>query len=77
MIGSGIIEVYRSLNQPEAKHARVEVKISLRVTGDGGDMMNAADGSFAQVHQPEMANFGLLRKTAILLLPCVEDLSSL
>jgi hypothetical protein len=50
VIGSGIVEVYRTLDEPEAKNARVEVEIPLRVTGYTGDMMNTGS---PEAHRPD------------------------
>jgi hypothetical protein len=47
VVGSGIIEVHRSLDQTEPKHPDVKIEVPLRVTRDGGDMMDAADFSHA------------------------------
>src|SRR5215468_8096852 len=41
MIRAGIVEVDRLFHEPEAKHARVEREVVGRLTGYGGDVMNA------------------------------------
>jgi hypothetical protein len=40
MIGRGIVEVYRALDEPEAEDTGVEVEIPLRIAGYAGDVMN-------------------------------------
>jgi hypothetical protein len=50
VIRSGIVEVYRTLDEPQAKNAGVEIEIPLRVTGYGGDMMNTGS---PEAHRPD------------------------
>jgi hypothetical protein len=54
VIGSRIVEVYRALYQPEAQEASVEVEVSLRITRDGGDVMDAADSFRVHSQAPEI-----------------------
>ena len=44
VIGAGIVEVDRLLDQPEAKNARVEIEIAGRIACNRGDVMNARHG---------------------------------
>src|SRR5687767_10123789 len=41
VIGGGVVEVDRALDQTQAEHAGIEIEITLRVAGDPGDVMNA------------------------------------
>ena len=41
VIGAGVVLVDAALHQAQAEDAHVEVQILLRVTGDGGDVMDA------------------------------------
>ena len=50
MIGRRVVEVYRSLDEPEAENASVEVEIPLRIAGDAGDVMNAGG---PETHRPD------------------------
>jgi hypothetical protein len=50
VIGRGVVEVDRSLDEPQAKDSGVEVEIALRVAGDTGDMMNTGG---PETHRPD------------------------
>jgi hypothetical protein len=41
MIGTGIVEIDRLLDEAEAERAGVKAVVLQGVTGDGGDMMDA------------------------------------
>ena len=44
VVGPGIVEVHRPLDQPQPQRPGVEVDVALRIGGDGRDVMDAADG---------------------------------
>lgn len=46
VIGAGIVEVDGALDEAKAEDLRVEVEVALGVGGNGGDMMEADDGSW-------------------------------
>ena len=41
MIGSGIVEIDRALDEPQAERAAVEVQVARRIAGDRRDVMQA------------------------------------
>src|ERR1700742_2949580 len=41
MIGAGIVEIHRLLDEPKPKRTGIEVVVSQGVAGDGGDVMDA------------------------------------
>jgi hypothetical protein len=43
MIGAGVVEVDRSLDQPQTEGAGVEVEVAAGIAGDGGDVVEAED----------------------------------
>src|SRR4029078_7037877 len=43
MVAPRVIEVARELHQPEPEDAAVEIDIGLRVTADGGDVVDTRD----------------------------------
>jgi hypothetical protein len=47
VVGSGIVEVDRSLYQSKAESSRIEIKIALGIAGDAGDVM---DTGSAETH---------------------------
>ena len=40
MVGRGIIEIDRALDEPQPKQADIEIKVPLRIAGDGRDVMD-------------------------------------
>ena len=50
VIGRGIVEVHRALDEPESQDSGVEVEIPLRVAGYSGDVMNTGS---AETHRPD------------------------
>jgi len=44
VVGAGVVEIHRSLHEPEADGAGVEIEIALRPPRDGCDMMDAVHG---------------------------------
>src|ERR1017187_6224626 len=43
VIAPGIIKIHRQFHEPQAQHAAIEVDVLLRISGDGGDMMETRD----------------------------------
>jgi hypothetical protein len=54
VVGSRIVEVYGALHQPEPQEASVEVEVTLRITRDGGDVMDAAYSFRVHSQAPEI-----------------------
>src|SRR4051812_34548666 len=44
MVRAGIVEVHGELDESQAEDRRVELQVALRITGDGGDVMNPGNG---------------------------------
>src|SRR5690242_15062550 len=42
VISRWIIEIHGAFGKTQSEHVRVEIDVVLRITGDGGDMMNPA-----------------------------------
>src|SRR5688572_7036104 len=61
MVGSRVVEVYRTLDEPEPESAGVEVEVSLWVTGYTGDVMNTGT---AETHRPDSC-LAFLRNLAL------------
>src|SRR5436190_23812758 len=40
VVRAGIVEVHGELDESQAEDRRVKVQVALRITGDGGDVMN-------------------------------------
>ena len=43
VIGPGVVLIDALLHEPHAEHARVEIEVLLRGSGDGGDVMESVD----------------------------------
>ena len=43
MVSARIVEVDRALDQPQPEQVGVEVQVTLRIAGDGGDVMESTD----------------------------------
>jgi hypothetical protein len=45
VIGPGVVEVDRALDQPQAQRACIEIQVSQRVAGNGRDVVQAGHGA--------------------------------
>ncbi len=43
VVGAGIVEVHRALDEAQPEHPGIEVEVPLRIAGDRGDVVNAVD----------------------------------
>src|SRR5919201_4893704 len=68
VIGRRIVEVDGAFHQAQAEHARIKIHVPLRITGDRGDMVNAA-----QLHRREANSFSASYSKHVLVAPASDS----